>query len=131
MIHVMGSYLSGSAMDNRSNLSGGTFMASEIDEITINYEEDEILLVKELDKVILSKGAWSTILFKYQQWDRKKEEYSPDRYTIRRFRKLSGEYKYQSKFNISSVDQARKIISALQVWIDESEAETPDTTKEA
>ena len=106
-------------------------MASEIDEITINYEEDEILLVKELDKVILSKGAWSTILFKYQQWDRKKEEYSPDRYTIRRFRKLSGEYKYQSKFNISSVDQARKIISALQVWIDESEAETPDTTKEA
>ncbi len=106
-------------------------MASEIDEITINYEEDEVLLVKELDKVILSKGAWSTILFKYQQWDRKKEEYSPDRYTIRRFRKLSGEYKYQSKFNISSNDQARKIIAGLQNWIDEAEANEPVKTEPA
>ena len=96
-------------------------MASDIDEITINYEEDELLLVKELDKVILSRGAWSTIIFKYQQWDKRKEDYSPDRYTIRRFRKLSGEYKYQSKFNISSNDQAQKIIDALEIWIKEAE----------
>ena len=98
-------------------------MASDIDEITINYEEDDVLLVKELDKVVLSRGAWSTIIFKYQQWDKRKEDYSPDRYTIRRFRKLSGEYKYQSKFNISSADQARKIIAALQSWIPQEESE--------
>lgn len=104
-------------------------MASDIDEITINYEEDEVLLVKELDKVVLSRGAWSTIIFKYQQWDKRKEEYSPDRYTIRRFRKLSGEYKYQSKFNVSSNDQALKIIEALQKWIAEDEAS--DTSEAA
>ncbi len=96
-------------------------MASNVDEITINYEEDDVVVVKELDKEILSKGAWATIIFKYQQWDPKKEEYGPERYSIRRYRKMNNEYRQQSKFTISSPDQARKIVDTLQKWIgDES-----------
>lgn len=95
-------------------------MVSNVDDMTINYEEDGVLVVKELDKVILSKGAWTTIIFKYQQWEQKKEAYGQDRFTIRRYRKLHDEYKQQSKFNISSKDQAEKIIGALQKWIKES-----------
>ncbi len=94
-------------------------MAATIEDITINYEEDGVLVVKELDKVVLSKGAWTTIMFRYQQWEDKKEDYSADRYTIRRYRKMNGEYRQQSKFNISSPDQATKIIEALQGWINE------------
>lgn len=94
-------------------------MAETIDELTINWEEDGVVICKEIDKVVLSKGAWSTIIFRYQQWDKKKEEYGPDRYTIRRYRKMSGEYKPQGKFNISSADQARKIIAALEGWLGE------------
>ena len=93
-------------------------MASDVNEITINYEEDGVLIVKELDKVILSKGAWSTIIFRYQDWNRTKGEYGPERFTIRRYRKLNDEYRQQSKFNISSADQALKIISALQKWVE-------------
>jgi len=92
-------------------------MASDVEEITIDYEEDGILVVKGLDKVVLTKGAWSTIIFKYQDWDRKKEEYGPEKFTIRRYRKMSGNYQQQSKFNISSVAQAEKIIDALKSWI--------------
>lgn len=92
-------------------------MAENVDDITIDYEEDGVLIVKEIDKVVLSKGAWATIIFRYQQWDKKKEDYSPDRYTIRRYRKLQGNYQAQGKFNISSPDQAQKIIDALQSWI--------------
>ena len=87
----------------------------------MNYEEDGILVSKELDKVILTKGAWSTIIFKYQDWDRKKQEYGPDKFSIRRYQKRSGQYQYKSKFNISSVDQANKIIAALQNWIQDAE----------
>ncbi len=47
-------------------------MASNVDEITINYSEDNQLIVKELDKVILSKGAWTTIVFRYQELNRAK-----------------------------------------------------------
>jgi len=92
-------------------------MAAHVDDVTINYEEDGVVVVKEIDKVILSKGAWATILFRYQQWDAKKKEYSPDRYSIRRYRKINGEYSQQSKFNISSPDQAQKIVEALQGWL--------------
>lgn len=92
-------------------------MASDVNELTINYEEDGILVVKEIDKEILSKGAWATILFRYQQWDSKKNEYSSDKYSIRRYRKKDGEYMAQGKFNISSADQASKIATTLQRWL--------------
>lgn len=92
-------------------------MASTIDEITIDYTEDGQLVVKQLDKVILTKGAWSTILFKYQDWDRKKQEYGPVKFTIRRYQKRNNEYMPKSKFNISSEDQARKIIDSLTNWL--------------
>ena len=91
-------------------------MASSVDELTISYTEDGIEVVKELDKEILTKGAWSTVIFRYQDWNRVKEEYGPDKYTIRRFQKRSGEYMPKSKFNISSKDQAKSIIAALEKW---------------
>ncbi len=92
-------------------------MASDVNDISIDYEEDGVLIVKEVDKEILSKGAWTTIIFRYQQWDRRKEEFGPDRYTIRRYQKRNDEYLPKSKFNISSADQAKKIVDALQGWI--------------
>lgn len=95
-------------------------MFSHIDDITINYEEEGVLVVKELAKEVLTKGAWSTIVFKYQQWEAKKEAYGADRYTIRRYRKRNDEYTQQSKFNISNKDQAEKIIDVLQKWTKES-----------
>ncbi|NLE00877.1 MAG: hypothetical protein GX640_13500 [Fibrobacter sp.] len=94
-------------------------MASNIDEVTINYEEDGVLVVKELDKVVLSKGSWATVLFRYQQWEKAKNDYGPDRYSIRRYRKIDDEYRQQAKFNISSKDQAQKLIEALQKWVAE------------
>ena len=94
-------------------------MAESIEELTINYEEDGIEVVKELDKAVLSKGAWTTIVFRYQQWEPAKEAYSKDRYSIRRYKKVSGVYKAQSKFNISSSEQAEKLIAILQEWVKE------------
>ena len=94
-------------------------MASTVDDLSIEYVEDGITVVKQLDKVVLSKGAWSTVIFRYQDWDRQKEQYSKDKYTIRRYQKRNGEYFQKSKFNISSPDQARSLIAALQGWLDE------------
>jgi len=92
-------------------------VAETIDELTVEYTEDGVVTTKELDKVVLTKGAWSTILFRYQDWDRKKEEYGQEKYTIRRYQKRNGEYRQQSKFNISSKDQAKQLVDALQTWI--------------
>ncbi|WP_456446532.1 hypothetical protein [Thiolapillus sp.] len=94
-------------------------MASTPDEISISYSEGGQELVKELDKQILTKGAWTTIIFRYQDWNNAKQEYGPDKFTIRRYQKRNGEYMAKSKFNISSKDQAKKIIDALKNWIDD------------
>ncbi len=94
-------------------------MASNVEDLTINYTDGGVQTVKEKDKVILSKGAWATIVFRYSDWDRRKEEYGPERYTIRRYQKRNGEYQQKSKFNISSRDQAINLIAALQNWVDE------------
>ena len=88
------------------------------DDLTINYEEGGILTTKELDKVILSKGAWTTILFRYQNWDSAGEAYGEDKYTIRRFQKRSGEYTPRSKFNITNAKQAKQIVETLSNWLD-------------
>jgi len=94
-------------------------MASTVDELTISYSEDGTDIVKELDKQILSKGAWSTVIFRYQEWNRSKEEYGTEKYSIRRYQKRNGEYMQKSKFNISSKDQAKNIIAALEKWVED------------
>jgi len=92
-------------------------VADNVDDLSVDYEEDGKLVSRQLDKEILTKGAWSTIIFRYQDWDRKKEQYGPDKYSIRRYQKRDGQYQQKSKFNISSRDQAEKIIAALQKWM--------------
>jgi len=101
-------------------------MATDVDELSVDYEEDGKLVSKQLDKIILTKGAWSTIIYRYQDWDRKKEQYGPDKYSIRRYQKRNGQYMQKSKFNISSKDQATKIIDALQTWIVDTESSAED-----
>ena len=93
-------------------------MAETVDELTVEYHEGDTMTVKELDKVVLSKGAWATVLFRYQDLDRKTGEFGPDKYTIRRYQKRNGEYSQRSKFNISSRDQATQLIDALTRWLD-------------
>jgi hypothetical protein len=92
-------------------------MSEKAEDLTVNYSEAGKQLVEELDKQILSKGGWTTILFRYREWDPKREAFGDDKYTIRRYQKRSGEYRQQSKFNISSRDQARQIIETLERWL--------------
>ncbi len=94
-------------------------MNQTIDELTIRYQEGDREIVQELDKVVLSKGAWTTILFRYREWNRSKSAYGPEKYSIRRYQKRNGEYRQQAKFNLSSRAQAKALIEALQRWIAE------------
>ncbi|NDY41357.1 hypothetical protein G3N55_00635 [Dissulfurirhabdus thermomarina] len=98
-------------------------MSSHVEDLTIEYEEDGVTVVQELDKAILSKGAWATVLYRYRQWERSKDGYGDDRFTIRRYRKIRGEYRQQAKFNISSRDQARKIVDVLSRWLEDDDVE--------
>ena len=94
-------------------------MSETIDDLTVSYTDNGVETVKELDKKVLSKGAWTTIIFRYQEWDFKKEAYGAIKYTIRRYQKKNNQYWQKSKFNISSIDQASKMIEILNGWLQE------------
>ncbi|MBL4621429.1 MAG: hypothetical protein JKY89_03435 [Immundisolibacteraceae bacterium] len=94
-------------------------MSENIEDLTVEWEEGGLVTVKELDKKVLSKGAWSTIIYKYQDFNNSKQEYGPAKFTIRRYQKRNGVYSQKSKFNISSFDQAQQVIDALDGWLKE------------
>lgn len=93
-------------------------MAETIDDITIDYNEDGVLTTKQLDKMVLTRGAWTTILFRFQTWDKKAQAYGTEGYSIRRYQKKGGVYMQRSKFNITNAEQAKKIIDILSQWIE-------------
>jgi len=94
-------------------------MSESVDDLTVAYSENGVETVKELDKHILSKGAWTTIIFKYREWDNSKNDYGPIKFSIRRYQKRNNQYWQKSKFNISSQDQAQKMIDILSKWVSE------------
>ena len=46
-------------------------MAENIDDIHIEYVEDDVVIIKENEKNVLSRGSWTTIMFLYQELDKK------------------------------------------------------------
>ena len=96
-------------------------MAETIEEISIHYEEEGQVLRKELEKEVLSKGSWTTIMFLYQDLDRKSGDYGPRKVSIRRFQKREGVYLQRSKFEISSAAQAKAICHKINDWYPEED----------
>lgn len=89
-----------------------------LDELTVNYEENGELKVKELKRHVLTKGAWATLMFLFQEMDMKTKEYKPAKISVRRYKKRDGRYLAQSKFNISSEAQGKEIARIIHEWYD-------------
>jgi len=95
-------------------------MAETVEEITIDWkDENGQQLVRQLKKEVLTSGVWSTIMFMYQDFDKKAGDWGPKKIRVVRYQKRGGKYIPQSKFNISSAKQARQIIENLQTWLPE------------
>jgi hypothetical protein len=93
-------------------------MAETIEDITINWEDEEgRLLGTELKQEVLTKGSWSTIMFLYQEMDKRTGEYKAPKIRVGRYQKRGGRYSLQSKFNISSARQARQLVEVLGQWL--------------
>lgn len=90
----------------------------EVEELTVAYQDEDSGedIVKELDKVVLSKGAWPTVMFLYQEKDPKTGEFTEPKVSLRRYRKLQGNFKPQGKFKVTGKAQAEAIIEILKKW---------------
>lgn len=93
-------------------------MAETVDEITIDWKDESgQQLVKQVKKEVLTSGAWSTIMFLYQDLDKKSGQFGPKKIRVARYQKRGGKFIPQSKFNVSSARQAKKIMEVMQNWL--------------
>jgi len=92
-------------------------MAETIDEITIAYEEDGMELIEEVDKVVLNRGAWTTILFRYRERHRKTGEFGPLKAGLRRYQKYRGLFRKRDAINLSPAS-AKLLCEVLSNWFD-------------
>ena len=90
----------------------------DVDELTIEMNDEETgeLVIKQLDKRVLSKGAWSTVMFLYQERDAKTGEFGEPKVSLRRFQKNQGVFTLRGQFNISGKAQADMIVENLNKW---------------
>src|SRR6476646_860429 len=105
-------------------------MAETIEEVSYNYEDEGKLVRKEIKKEILTRGAWATVMFLYQELDRKTEAWGASKVSIVRFKKTGGMYRKQSSFNISSEKQARQIIEVMEKWYAEVGGDSGEATSD-
>jgi hypothetical protein len=102
----------------RKTLERKTFMAETIDEISIDVEDEGQLTTEQLDKIVLTRGAWTTILFRYRTIDPKTGEFGAPKATVKRFQKHNGIFKKRDSINLSAA-VAKQLIEALSGWLDE------------
>lgn len=91
-------------------------MPESLDELTYDYEDEGVLVRKQIDRAILTKGSWATVMFLFQELDRAKGTFRPPKMAIVRFKKSKGSYRKHSSFNISNEKQARQITEVLEGW---------------
>ena len=95
-------------------------MTETIDGISIDWKDESGQhLVKQVRKEVLTGGAWATVMFMYQDLDKRRGEFGPMKIRVARYQKQGGKYMPRSKFNISSAKQAKRIIEIIQNWLPE------------
>ena len=103
-------------------------MPGTIDDINIDWKDENGLpLVRQVKKEVLTRGSWSTVMFMYQDLDKKTGEFGPRKIRVARYQKRGEKFMPQSKFNISSAKQARRIIEIIQSWLPEMDEEGHET----
>jgi hypothetical protein len=91
-------------------------MSELLDELTYDREDDGVLVRKQLERVILERGAWATVLFVYQELDRDTGAFRAPRMTIVRFKKWRGAFRKHASFNIEGAQQARQLAVVFERW---------------
>src|SRR5689334_5672366 len=107
-------------------------MTEMLEDLSYDQEEDGVLVRKQLDRAVLTRGGWATVMFLYQELDRASGAFDAPRMAVVRFRKARGAYRKQSAFTVASQEQAQQLADVLARWTPRMQAEAePEHDAEA
>ena len=92
-------------------------MATDYHELTIQYEEDGEIVVEEMDKEIIQKGTWTTVLYRFRQRNPRTGEFDPPKAALRRYQKRHGQFRKVDSVNIST-KSAPMLVEKLREWFE-------------
>lgn len=99
-----------------------------VEELTITRSGDERMADRnELEKKVVTSGAWATVIYKFQEKKvtKKDGETWTEKYSLVRYRKLKGTYKFQKEFAISNSDHVKIIRDTFTEWLAKEAAPLP------
>jgi hypothetical protein len=92
-------------------------MSSNVDELTVHWEENGEVKVRELAKQVLSTGSWATVMFLFQEKDPRSGAFRAPKVAFRRYQKARGGWRFHSKFHLSSAAQAEQVAATISQWL--------------
>ena len=66
-------------------------MPETLEELTYDYEDEGVLVRKQIDRAVLTKGSWATVMFLFQELDRAKGKFRPPEDGHRPVQEVQGE----------------------------------------
>jgi hypothetical protein len=97
-----------------------------LDELTYDVEEDGVLVRRQLERVVLARGPWATLLFLYDELDRGTGAFGAPKVSVTRFQKWRGGYRRHSAFPLANGAQARELAEVLARWSQRMAADGDD-----
>lgn len=89
-----------------------------LDEISVQWEEDGVLKVRQLDKRVLSTGGgWATIAFLFEEREPGGDAFRGPKVALRRYKKRGDRWVVDTRFVLTGPDQAGALAGALQEWL--------------
>lgn len=93
--------------------------AVKVEELTVTFEEDGVLKVRELDRAVLSSSAaWATVAHLFEERDPEGGFRGP-KVSLRRYRKRGKGFVVDKHLTIGSPRQAHALAAALLRWFPE------------
>jgi hypothetical protein len=91
-------------------------MFDALDELTYDHEDDGVLVRKQLERVVIARGAWATVMFLYEELDRATGSFGAPKIAFVRLKKSRGAYRKHASFTIAGGDETRRLGAILAGW---------------
>ncbi|HVZ71725.1 MAG TPA: hypothetical protein VHJ20_05060 [Polyangia bacterium] len=91
-------------------------MVDALDDLTYDLEEDGTLVRRQLERVVLARGPWATVLFLYEELDHATGVFRAPRIAFVRFQKRRGAYRKHAAFTLAGANDARALEEVLARW---------------
>ena len=88
----------------------------DIDDITLELEQDGELVIRQEERQVIARGAWPLVAFLYRERGAD-GSFGPPKVSVRRFRRQHDAYRLEGKLNLS-LQQVRDLASLFQRWAD-------------